>query len=128
MNNHLHVAHPTAALPTDSGGRDDVPLVSRFARTDSASVRALDAPRLPALTHLAEGLNAAAAATLAGVSKSKWWDLHADGLVPSPCMKVGRVVRWSHTELIAWMRSGCPARNRWQHARDRAMRQLVGEG
>ena len=62
----------------------------------------------------AEGLDAAAAAALVGISRSKWHDLDARGLCPAAVqIGVGRCPRWLRSELIGWLRAGAPARSRW---------------
>lgn len=39
--------------------------------------------------------------------------LHASGRLPRP-RRLGRAVRWSETELRAWIQAGCPPRDRWE--------------
>lgn len=57
-------------------------------------------------------LDAAQAATLAGVSRSHWWSLHSAALVPFP-VKLGRATRWRRHEIEAWIDAGCPPRHEW---------------
>ena len=35
-----------------------------------------------------------------------------EGHIPQP-VHVGRAVRWRRDELAAWLRAGCPRRDRW---------------
>lgn len=75
---------------------------------------ALDATR-------AEALDAAGAATLCGVSRSKWYGMDTRGLVPAS-VTIGEVPRWLRAELLAWLRAGAPVRARWQLMRHAEMR------
>jgi predicted DNA-binding transcriptional regulator AlpA len=73
-----------------------------------------------------EGLNAQAAATLAGVSRSKWHGLVSRGLAPQPVnLDVDGCRRWLRSELVAWLRSGAPARSKWRLMREVAMRRIA---
>ena len=58
-------------------------------------------------------LDARAAAALCGIGRSLWLELHASGRCPLP-IRLGRRVVWRREELEAWVRAGCPARERWQ--------------
>ncbi len=44
---------------------------------------------------------------------SKFWSVHASGLVPSPII-LGRSKYWRRDELADWVMAGCPPRTRWQ--------------
>lgn len=61
-------------------------------------------------------LDARAAAQLLAVSESTLWKLHSSGRIPNPMRLGGRVVRWRREELEAWVRAGCPPRERWEHS------------
>ena len=80
------------------------------ARQLSRRVQSEHDPRSP----LALLLGCQEAATLLGVSRSKFWQLHSLGRVPLPIRLSDRVVRWRKEELEAWVRAGCPPRDRWQ--------------
>jgi excisionase family DNA binding protein len=54
------------------------------------------------------------AAALIGVSRATFWKLHSQGRVPLPLRLGGRVVRWRKGEVEAWVKAGCPARDKWQ--------------
>lgn len=58
-------------------------------------------------------LDAAGAAELLGVSRSTFWKLYSEGRTPEPLRLSGRVVRWRREELGAWVRAGCPPRDKW---------------
>jgi hypothetical protein len=71
----------------------------------------------------AEGLAAADAAIFIGVSISKFRELDANGLIPSPArIGDGNCPRWSRMELGAWLRAGAPSRLRWSSMRDSVLR------
>jgi predicted DNA-binding transcriptional regulator AlpA len=59
-------------------------------------------------------LDAADAAALCGVSRATWFGWQAAGQIPVAVLRRGRIVRWSHAEIVAWIAAGCPARDRWQ--------------
>ncbi|MCH7596398.1 MAG: helix-turn-helix domain-containing protein [Planctomycetes bacterium] len=58
-----------------------------------------------------EALPARDAAELCGVSVRHWWSLHAQGRTPAS-IQLGRSRRWLRSELLAWLRAGCPPRDR----------------
>lgn len=64
-----------------------------------------------------QGLPAAAAAKLLGVSQSHFYQLHRTGRLPLP-VRLGRAVRWRRQELLDWMTAGCPSRSRWMALRN----------
>ncbi|HRK30348.1 MAG TPA: hypothetical protein PLD59_04655 [Tepidisphaeraceae bacterium] len=71
----------------------------------------------------AEGLDAASAARLIGVSRSKFLAMDSAGHVPSRVeLGDGRCPRWSRGELVAWLRAGAPTRVTWQQRRDLVMK------
>ncbi len=73
-----------------------------------------------------EGLNPSDAAKLIGVSVSKIHQLDKDGLIPSAVeVGCGRCPRFLRTELLAWMRSGCPSRIQWRAMREAAIRKIA---
>jgi len=64
-------------------------------------------------------LSAEEAARLCGIAARTWWRLHSAGRVPMP-LKLGRATRWSRSELQAWVKVGCPARDKWGSAKETA--------
>ena len=44
--------------------------------------------------------------------------LDASGRLPKP-IRLGRAVRWSRDELLAWIKAGGPSRDRWEAMRRR---------
>ncbi len=60
-------------------------------------------------------LDALAAAAFIDVSRATFWKLHASGKIPLPLRLSQRVVRWRKEELVAWVRAGCPSRDKWKH-------------
>lgn len=66
----------------------------------------------------AQGLPAAAAAKLLGVSLSHFYQLHRTGRLPLP-VRLGRAVRWRRQELVEWLNAGCPSRSRWLALRNK---------
>jgi len=56
----------------------------------------------------AELLDVGAVAALLSCSVRSVWRLSDAGKMPTP-VRVGRLVRWSHTALISWIGQGCPA-------------------
>ena len=57
-----------------------------------------------------------AAAALVGVSKSAFYRLNVQGLVPR-AKRFGKLRRWSRVELEAWVAAGCPTREEWEKRR-----------
>jgi len=53
------------------------------------------------------------AAGLLSVSRAMFWRLHSQGKVPMPIRLSARVVRWNRKELVDWLNSGCPIREKW---------------
>lgn len=80
------------------------------------------------LKRIADGLDAAAtealsadqAARMLGMSRSKFYDLDARGLVPAR-LHVGDLKdgRWMRRELVDWLAAGCPPRATWVWNRPR---------
>lgn len=52
------------------------------------------------------------AAKLLQVSERTLWKMMSIGQTPEP-IRIGRGVRWSKEELEAWVRAGCPSREKW---------------
>jgi len=74
----------------------------------------------------AEGLDAAAAATLLGVSRSKFLAMDGTGHVPNRVeLGDGKCPRWSRGELVTWLRNGAPHRSTWNTRRAIAMRGIL---
>jgi predicted DNA-binding transcriptional regulator AlpA len=70
-----------------------------------------------------EGLDAGAAATLIGVSRSKFYQLDRRGMVPAQVtIGAGEKNVWLASELHAWLRAGAPTRKVWQQIRQQALR------
>lgn len=70
-----------------------------------------------------EGLDAAGAAALIGVSRAMFHSLVSRGLAPDPIrLGDGNCPRWSRAELLAWFRAGAPARLQWKAMREAALR------
>ena len=57
-------------------------------------------------------INSREAAKLLQVSDRTLWKMQSTGQSPKP-IRIGRGVRWSLEELKAWVRSGCPPREKW---------------
>src|SRR5262249_46051056 len=58
-------------------------------------------------------LGAAQAAALCGVSRPSWWRLHAAHKIPAP-VRVGHRTLWRRSDLVEWIRLGCPDRAEFQ--------------
>jgi predicted DNA-binding transcriptional regulator AlpA len=59
-------------------------------------------------------VNAATAAKLLSVSRSKFYSMHSAGLVPMPITLGQGSIRWSVDELREFVKAGCPSRERWE--------------
>jgi predicted DNA-binding transcriptional regulator AlpA len=59
-------------------------------------------------------VNAATAAKLLSVSRSKFYSMHSAGLVPMPLTLGQGSIRWSVDELREFVRAGCPSREKWE--------------
>ena len=57
-------------------------------------------------------LDARGVGEILGLSTRSIWKQHVVGRLPPP-VRIGRSVRWSQAELVAWIRNGCPPRDRW---------------
>ncbi|HKQ47605.1 MAG TPA: helix-turn-helix domain-containing protein [Phycisphaerae bacterium] len=55
-------------------------------------------------------------AELLGISRAHLWKLHSSGRLPRP-IRLGRAVRWSVSEIQAWLAAGAPPRERWETVR-----------
>ena len=53
------------------------------------------------------------AAAMLGVSKAHFYRMHNAGRIPLP-VRLGGAVRWRRAELLAWIDTGMPNRQRWQ--------------
>ena len=58
-------------------------------------------------------IDARAAWTLCGLSKSSWYKNLSCGRIPRP-VKIGGALRWRRRELEEWIAAGCPARSVWE--------------
>ena len=54
-----------------------------------------------------------AAAKLLDLSERTVWGMANSGRMPKP-IKIGRLVRWSHEELRAWVNAGGPPMTEWK--------------
>ena len=61
-------------------------------------------------------LTAADVARLLSVTVRHVRSLDASGRLPRP-IRLGRAVRWSRSELLAWIDAGAPSRDRWEATR-----------
>ena len=64
-------------------------------------------------------LDAKEAAALCNVSQATWYRLHIIGKTPEP-VKLGRRSLWVRDELEAWVRAGCPKREKWNKLKRKA--------
>ena len=60
-----------------------------------------------------ELLTVADLAGLLNVSVRHVWALNSSGRLPAP-VRLSRSVRWRKSEMLAWLDSGCPVRDRWE--------------
>jgi predicted DNA-binding transcriptional regulator AlpA len=58
-------------------------------------------------------VNAREAARLCGISRASWYRLHSSGRCPLP-VRLGNRTLWRRQELEAWVKAGCPARQKWE--------------
>ncbi len=65
------------------------------------------------------GLAAADAAAMLGISESHFYNLHKTGRLGPLPTRMGRTVRWSRAELVAWFNAGTPPRKKWIEERKR---------
>ena len=61
-------------------------------------------------------IDAKSTAKLLSIGKTKLYELHTSGRLPSP-IRLGRSIRWNADELRDWTAAGCPERARWQTMR-----------
>jgi predicted DNA-binding transcriptional regulator AlpA len=54
-------------------------------------------------------------ARLLSISPRMVFSLDQEEAMPAP-VRVGRLVRWSLTEIIEWVDSGCPPRHKWRYS------------
>jgi predicted DNA-binding transcriptional regulator AlpA len=66
------------------------------------------------IAELPVGIDAAAVATLLGISQSHFFGLVRTGRFGPEARRLGRAKRYDRDEVVAWFRAGCPARARWQ--------------
>jgi excisionase family DNA binding protein len=57
------------------------------------------------------------AAKMLSVNRSTVFKLTSVGKFPRP-VKLGRATRWPKEELLAWIKAGCPSREKWDAMRD----------
>ena len=58
-------------------------------------------------------LDASGASALLGFTRQYFYQLQSSGRLGPMPMHFGRRARWSKFELIAWVKSGCPGREKW---------------
>jgi predicted DNA-binding transcriptional regulator AlpA len=63
-------------------------------------------------------IDTAESARLSGCSVRHWRRLVAAGRAPQP-VRLGGLVRWRRTELLAWIADGCPAPGRQERGEAR---------
>lgn len=94
------------------------PLEREAPECSSAGERVADAqsvaPHAPRIHPLL--VDAVAAAEAHDVCERTWRSLDAQGLVPEP-VRLGRRRLWSVEDLRAWVRLGCPNRERFEQCR-----------
>jgi predicted DNA-binding transcriptional regulator AlpA len=69
-----------------------------------------------------EGLDAEAAATFVGISRSAWYELDRRTLCPAAIMLGDSKRVWLRSELSAWLRAGALARIHWRAMRTQVLR------
>ena len=73
-------------------------------------------------------VDAAGAARLCGLSRSKWFELESAGKVPRALRFAGdRCPRWVVSELHEWLRAGAPPRDQWEATTTERLRQFTKE-
>jgi predicted DNA-binding transcriptional regulator AlpA len=58
-------------------------------------------------------LDASGAAGLLGFTRQYFYQLQSSGRLGPMPIHFGKRTRWSRFELVAWVKSGCPAREKW---------------
>jgi len=58
-------------------------------------------------------VNLETAAALCAQSRASWYRRLSAGLAPRP-VYMGRKPYWVREELVAWVRAGCPPRDKWE--------------
>jgi predicted DNA-binding transcriptional regulator AlpA len=100
---------------------DETTIPSPLPREVLATIATVVAEVMAALPHRAERdllpelLTPQETAEFLRMGKSALNDLDNRGFVPEARRlgDGGRLVRWSRTELVAWIAAGCPNRQRW---------------
>lgn len=62
-------------------------------------------------------MSVADVAELLDVSERHVWKMLASGRFGPQPVRLGRAVRFSRAELVAWLEAGCPPREQWQQTR-----------
>lgn len=62
----------------------------------------------------ADLITAVDAAALIGVSRWTFDSWVAAGLAPAAAFRIGKTIRWSRSELAAWVAAGAPPRREWE--------------
>jgi prophage regulatory protein len=58
-------------------------------------------------------LDVSAVAAMLSVSVNTVWTMDSTGRLPSPIRLGRRCTRWRRGEIGAWVKAGCPPRDRW---------------
>lgn len=62
----------------------------------------------------ADLVSAVDAAAMIGISRWTFDSWVAAGLAPAATIRVGKTIRWSRSELAAWVAAGAPTRREWE--------------
>lgn len=62
----------------------------------------------------ADLITAVDAAAMIGISRSTFDSWVAAGLAPAPTFRIGKTIRWSQSEIAAWVAAGAPTRREWE--------------
>jgi predicted DNA-binding transcriptional regulator AlpA len=54
-------------------------------------------------------------ATMLSMSERSVWRLSDAGKLPAP-VRIGRMVRWSRSDIMQWVNDGCPAIRTWRRS------------
>lgn len=52
-------------------------------------------------------------ARMCRISRAMLYKLHAAGKMPRG-VKLGNLTRWRKQEILAWIKAGCPSREKWE--------------
>lgn len=60
-------------------------------------------------------LSAEKAAKFLDIGRSHFYSLHSSGKLGPQPVRLGGCTRWDRRELEAWVKAGCPDREKWQN-------------